>query len=161
MSTPLALRPSLPLRATSVAFTLAWCLVAAFPIFWITVMSFKEPVDAFAPNPLAVIFGPMTRAAGKGLSILDLLLLAAVVGVGGTMAWGLLRRAFEDGPLPRRLLAVAATALAAKLHGPCPCSCIGSTAWEAPWRGPSSASLWSTTRPSGSGTSSTGTSSTP
>lgn len=116
MSTPLALRPSLPLRAASVAFTLAWCLVAAFPIFWITVMSFKEPVDAFAPNPLAVIFGPMTRAAGKGLSILDLLLLAAVVGVGGTVAWRQLRHAFgEDAAWPRRLIVVAATALAAIL----------------------------------------------
>lgn len=56
-----------------------WMLLAAFPLFWILVMSFKLPVDAFAPNPLAVVFGPATREAGEGVSILD---IAAAVGAG-------------------------------------------------------------------------------
>ncbi|MCV2870284.1 carbohydrate ABC transporter permease [Defluviimonas sp. WL0002] len=62
------------LRVLSNGFLAFWCLVAAFPIFWITVMSFKSPVDAFDDNPLNVIFGPATRAAGNGLSILDIAL---------------------------------------------------------------------------------------
>ncbi|MEM6667514.1 MAG: carbohydrate ABC transporter permease [Pseudomonadota bacterium] len=72
MSTPKALRQSLPLRLSSAAFLAFWCLLAAFPIAWIAIMSFKVPVDAFAANPLAVIFGPATLADGKGLSILDI-----------------------------------------------------------------------------------------
>jgi len=75
-----ALRQPASLRATSGVFLAFWCLLAAFPIFWIAVMSFKEPVEAFSSNPLAVIFGPHTRANGKGLSFLDLVLgIAAVV----------------------------------------------------------------------------------
>ena len=72
MSTPTALRQPLTLRMTSAGFLVLWCLLASFPLFWIMVMSFKEPVDAFASNPLAVVFGPDTRANGKGLSILDI-----------------------------------------------------------------------------------------
>ena len=73
MSTPTALRQPFSLRLTSAGFLVFWCLLASFPLFWIMVMSFKEPVDAFASNPLAVIFGPETRGNGKGLSILDIL----------------------------------------------------------------------------------------
>lgn len=74
MSTPASLRQSLALRIGSGGFLAFWCLLAAFPLFWIMVMSFKEPVDAFASNPLAVVFGPETRANGKGLSILDIII---------------------------------------------------------------------------------------
>jgi multiple sugar transport system permease protein len=74
MSTPAALRQPWGLRLTSSGFLTLWCLVAAFPIFWVAVMSFKSPVDAFASNPLSVIFGPETRAAGKGLSVPDIVL---------------------------------------------------------------------------------------
>lgn len=72
MSTPRAMRQPLALRLTSAGFLAFWCLIAAFPIVWIAVMSFKSPVDAFASNPLDVIFGPATRAAGNGLSLLDI-----------------------------------------------------------------------------------------
>ena len=72
MSTPTALRQPLSLRMTSAGFLVFWCLLASFPLFWIMVMSFKAPVDAFASNPLDVVFGPETRAGGKGLSILDI-----------------------------------------------------------------------------------------
>ena len=80
MSTPRALRQPLSLKLTSNAFLIFWCLIAAFPIFWILVMSFKQPIDAFAANPLNVIFGPETRAEGKGLSVIDI-----VFGIG--IAW--------------------------------------------------------------------------
>ncbi len=74
MSTPNALKQPLSLRLLSTGFLAVWCVIAAFPIFWIAVMSFKTPVDAFAQDPLSVIFGPATRAAGKGLSIPDILI---------------------------------------------------------------------------------------
>ncbi|MDU8910832.1 carbohydrate ABC transporter permease [Aestuariicoccus sp. MJ-SS9] len=72
MSTPRALRQPLALRAGSAAFLTFWCLLAAFPIVWIAVMSFKSPVDAFAPSAWDVITGPETLARGKGLSLLDI-----------------------------------------------------------------------------------------
>ncbi len=81
MSTPRALRQPLSLRITSGAFLALWCLIAAFPIFWITVMSFKTPVDAFDANPLNVIFGPATRARGHGLSLFDIVMGGAVLWV--------------------------------------------------------------------------------
>ena len=70
------------LRAATRLLLGAWMLLAAFPLFWILAMSFKLPVDAFAPNPLAVVFGPATRKTG-GISVLD---LAAVVGA-GVLLW--------------------------------------------------------------------------
>lgn len=73
MATPKALRQSAALRFGSAGFLTLWCLIAAFPIFWILVMSFKSPVDAFAANPLDVIFGPATRAEGDGISIMDII----------------------------------------------------------------------------------------
>ena len=65
-------------------FIALWCLIAAFPLFWIVVMSFKLPLDAFADDPLSVIFGPITRGAGKGLSIID---IAVGLGVIGLFVW--------------------------------------------------------------------------
>jgi multiple sugar transport system permease protein len=78
--TPRALRSPLPLRLVTFAGLGLWCLVAAFPLFWITVMSFKLPVDAFASNPFAVIFGPQTVAAGRGISLLDIALGVLILG---------------------------------------------------------------------------------
>ncbi|WP_436397921.1 carbohydrate ABC transporter permease [Roseobacter sp. S98] len=74
MSTPKAMQQSFALRLSSGAFLAFWCLLAAFPIFWIAVMSFKSPVDAFADSPWDVITGPATRAAGNGLSVIDVVL---------------------------------------------------------------------------------------
>jgi trehalose/maltose transport system permease protein len=76
MSGPRALQQSFGLRLGSGLFLGFWCLIAAFPIVWIMVMSVKAPLDAFADNPLDVLIGPATIAAGKGLSLLDLLFLA-------------------------------------------------------------------------------------
>ncbi|MEM7520827.1 MAG: carbohydrate ABC transporter permease [Pseudomonadota bacterium] len=69
-----AMRQSLGLRVSSSAFLVFWCIIAAFPIFWIAVMSFKSPVDAFADSPLDVIVGPNTLSRGEGLSILDIVI---------------------------------------------------------------------------------------
>lgn len=74
-----ALSQPLPLKLTSTGFLLVWCVIAAFPIFWIAVMSFKSPVDAFASNPFQVLFGPATLAQGKGISVLDIVLGLAVI----------------------------------------------------------------------------------
>ncbi len=79
MSGPKALQQPISLRLFSSAFLAFWCLLAAFPIVWIAVMSFKAPVDAFAGNPLDVIFGPVTRAGGEGLTLVDIVLGVAVL----------------------------------------------------------------------------------
>lgn len=82
--TPKSLRQPLGLRLASNGFLVFWCLLAAFPLLWITVMSFKTPVDAFASNPLTVVFGPTTLAGGKGLSFIDIVL-------GGFTLWATFR----------------------------------------------------------------------
>ncbi len=92
MSGPRALQQPLSLKIGSSAFLIFWCLVAAFPIFWIAVMSFKSPIDAFSSNPLNVIFGPQTRAAGRGLSALDIALGGAVVYAAARLSMGWLGR---------------------------------------------------------------------
>ncbi len=79
MATPRAMRQPIALRLASAGFLTFWCLLAVFPIFWIAVMSFKSPVDAFAANPLSVIFGPATRDDGKGLSLIDMVLGLIVI----------------------------------------------------------------------------------
>jgi trehalose/maltose transport system permease protein len=79
MSTNSIMRQPLALRISSSAFLIFWCVVAAFPIFWIAVMSVKEPIDAFNSNPFNVIFGPETRANGEGLSILDIVFRIGVM----------------------------------------------------------------------------------
>lgn len=76
---PVAMRQPLSLRLVSAGFLTFWCLIAAFPLVWIAVMSFKTPIDAFADNPLEVILGPVTRAQGKGLSLIDIVLIAVVM----------------------------------------------------------------------------------
>ena len=65
MAVSRALRQPLSLRATSAAFLTLWCVIAAFPILWITVMSVKLPLDAFASSPWEVLFGPATLAAAE------------------------------------------------------------------------------------------------
>ena len=74
-----SMQPSFGLKLASGSFLAFWCLVAAFPIFWILVMSFKSPVDAFNESALSVIFGPTTLATGKGVSALDILLLIGII----------------------------------------------------------------------------------
>lgn len=64
----------LSLKIASGTFLAFWCLIAAFPILWIAVMSVKSPRDAFAASAWDVITGPATRAAGNGLSFLDIVL---------------------------------------------------------------------------------------
>ncbi len=90
MAVSRALRQPLRLRVTSAAFLTMWCVIAAFPIFWITVMSVKLPLDAFASSPWEVLLGPATLAAGKGLTLLD---IAASLGLLWVTAWLAMRRA--------------------------------------------------------------------
>ena len=74
-----ALRQPFGLRLASASFLGVWCIIAAFPIFWIAVMSFKSPVDAFADSAMDVIMGPATLARGDGLSLIDIALGLAVL----------------------------------------------------------------------------------
>ena len=79
MSSSRAMRQPASLRIFSGTLLVVWCVIAAFPIFWIMVMSFKSPVDAFDSNPLNVIFGPATRAGGAGWSVLDVIFGLVVI----------------------------------------------------------------------------------
>ncbi len=76
-----ALRQPMSLKVLSNGFLAFWCIVAAFPIAWIAVMSFKTPIDAFDSNPFRVILGPHTRTNIGGLSLIDILLGLALAGM--------------------------------------------------------------------------------
>ncbi|MEL6427359.1 MAG: carbohydrate ABC transporter permease, partial [Pseudomonadota bacterium] len=86
MSTPRALRQSIGLRAGSATFLTFWCILAAFPLFWILVMSFKLPVDALASNPVDVVFGPSTREERSGISLLDIVVFIGLFWLGYRIA---------------------------------------------------------------------------
>ena len=88
MSVPRSMRRPLRLAILSNGFLAFWCLVAAFPIVWIAIMSFKTPFDAFSSNPFNVILGPDTRSLGLGLSLAEIL-------VGLALAWLLVRLAIR------------------------------------------------------------------
>ena len=72
-------KPSFSLVFISSSFIIIWCIIAAFPIFWITVMSIKIPVDAFSSNPFIVIFGPETSKNYSSLSLLNLFFLSIYI----------------------------------------------------------------------------------
>ena len=78
---PRSLQLSKSLKLLSNGFLCIWCLIAVFPLLWITLMSLKYPLDAFSANPLVVIFGPGTLAAGASVSLFDLLLVILWVAV--------------------------------------------------------------------------------
>ena len=92
-----ALQPGIGLKTANGLFVAFWCLLAAFPLFWIVVMSFKLPLDAFADDPLSVIFGPLTRASGRGLSLLDIVLGLATLGLFFWLAFSKLPGWVRDG----------------------------------------------------------------
>ncbi len=79
MDTTRALRQPFSLRLATGLFVTFWALLALFPLFWIGVMSFRLPVDAFASNPLQVIFGTITRREIGGLSLIHLALIAVTL----------------------------------------------------------------------------------
>ena len=74
-----SLKQSLSLQLTSSFFVFLWCLIASFPIFWITIMSIKLPVDAFSSNPITVIFGPLTSQERSSVSLNDLIILSLLI----------------------------------------------------------------------------------
>ena len=76
------------LRLSSYFFLVFWCVIAAFPIFWISVMSVKLPFDAFDSNPLNVIFGPETLSKGKGLSLIDIIIALSIIFFTAKLATG-------------------------------------------------------------------------
>ncbi len=60
MATTRTLAHPLWLKLTSNGFLSLWLVAAIFPLLWITLMSFRAPVDALSANPLDVIFGKTT-----------------------------------------------------------------------------------------------------
>ena len=86
---PKSLQLSKSLKLLSNGFLSIWCLIAVFPLLWITLMSLKYPLDAFSANPLVVIFGPGTLSAGASINFFDLVLviLWVVVAFLGIKRW--------------------------------------------------------------------------
>ena len=60
-------------RLASAGFLIFWSVLALFPLFWIVVMSFKLPLDAFADSTIQVIIGTVTREQRGGISVIDIL----------------------------------------------------------------------------------------
>ena len=86
---PKSLQLSKSLKLLSNGFLSIWCLIAVFPLLWITLMSLKYPLDAFSANPLVVIFGPGTLSAGASINFFDslLVILWVVVAFLGIKRW--------------------------------------------------------------------------
>tara|TARA_B100000989_G_scaffold84780_1_gene60839 strand:+ start:156 stop:1298 length:1143 start_codon:yes stop_codon:yes gene_type:complete len=61
------------LKAISIFFIILWCIIACFPLLWITIMSVKLPLDAFDSNFFNVLVGPVTLQLKNGVSIASLL----------------------------------------------------------------------------------------
>ena len=61
------------LKAISIFFLILWCIIACFPLLWITIMSVKLPLDAFDSNFFNVLVGPVTLQLKNGVSIASLL----------------------------------------------------------------------------------------
>ena len=59
-----------------------WVVIAAFPLFWMTAMSIKLPVDAFSSSALRVVFGEATNQMSGGFSSIGLLTGVATVILG-------------------------------------------------------------------------------
>lgn len=77
-ATARAFRLTAGLRIAVALVLCCWLVLAAFPLLWILIMSFKLPVDAFAPEVLTVVTGPTTREAVGGIAVSDLCIIAAL-----------------------------------------------------------------------------------
>jgi len=94
-----AFRLSPGLKVASGLFLVVWSVIAAFPLVWTALMSFRLPLDALSSDPMAVLLGPVTLARAGGLSVIDLVAVA----VAAIAAWWLPAR---HGAAGARLLAV-------------------------------------------------------
>jgi multiple sugar transport system permease protein len=65
-----ALRPGFGFNLAVGLFVTFWAIVAAFPLLWIAIMSFRVPIDAFATDPLQVVIGDVTLERRGGISLL-------------------------------------------------------------------------------------------
>ena len=64
------------LKAFSTLFILVWCVIACFPLLWITIMSLKLPLDAFDSNFFNVLVGPVTLQLKNGVSVGSILAIS-------------------------------------------------------------------------------------
>jgi len=76
MTTTKALEHPFGLKLATAGFVLFWSILAAFPLVWIVVMSFKLPLDAFADDPLRVVIGYTTLTERGGVSLIGLAVFA-------------------------------------------------------------------------------------
>ena len=79
MSQARTLEQQATLKVVSALGLAIWVIVAAFPLFWISVMSIKLPVDAFSSSPLQVVFGDTTRRMSNGVSSVWVIAAVAVI----------------------------------------------------------------------------------
>lgn len=77
-----ALEHPLGLKVATAGFMTVWTLLAAFPLVWIVIMSFKLPLDAFADDPLQVVVGYNTIAERGGISVTDILIFIGIAWLG-------------------------------------------------------------------------------
>ena len=70
------------LKLASALGLVIWVVIAAFPLFWIAVMSIRQPVDAFSSSPLQVVLGETTRQMSGGLSSIWLMTGVAAILLG-------------------------------------------------------------------------------
>lgn len=99
-----ALEHPIGLKLATAAFVAFWCVLAAFPLVWIVVMSFKLPIDAFADDPLQVIVGYSTLENRGGISLAGLAIFAGA-------AWLFVREASQHARRTVARLAPGAPAL--------------------------------------------------
>jgi multiple sugar transport system permease protein len=76
MASTKALEHPAGLKLATAAFVTFWSVLAAFPLVWIVVMSFKLPIDAFADDPVQVIVGYSTLENRGGVSVAGLAIFA-------------------------------------------------------------------------------------
>lgn len=112
-----ALEHPLGLKLATGGFVIFWSILAAFPLIWIVVMSFKLPLDAFADDPLRVLFGYATLLDRGGVSLVAIAVVAFAAwafAVTVTRRSGRLVAAVAPGPLaPLGWIAVALAAIVA------------------------------------------------
>jgi multiple sugar transport system permease protein len=99
-----ALEHPVGLKLATAGFVAFWSVLAAFPLVWIVVMSFKLPIDAFADDPLQVIVGYSTLENRGGISLVGLAIFAGA-------AWWAYRLASRHARRIVTMLAPAAPAL--------------------------------------------------
>ncbi len=114
-----AFRHPLGLRLASGGFLVFWCILAAFPILWIMLMSVKLPIDSFDGNVFNVIRGPNTIEAGKGLSVINIVVYLAFFWALSKFSMPVLRRFVTSTEILPRFVTWVLAIIGATIFGLC------------------------------------------